>query len=463
MATISNFAVTPLELPEGGGEITVTWSLAGDAYGDLHLDGSSQTISGTSGSITFSITDTTTLALICDDARSESATVTVAAAQVLLPSVTALIQITPDDGTAQNPSSYQVSSDATLVLSWNALNADHVDVSGVGDGRPPVGSAPIPTSEATYTLVAVSPDGIKSVPISIDVLTHDPGTVVSGHVDLGSGMSTLLSFVAKSGDDVVTHAKIGDKITLVAIVSDASETLRIAGQDAALAEIDGGHLQASLDVVINAATTGDFDCEVTKDGAIADKGRVHLDIEAGPGASAGSDSGEDAANATGDASSDGGNATGDSAGDRSGDATGAGSGDGAGDATGAGSGEGSGDGVLQNAAWGADVYSHGQAIQLSVDAVGVADGRTVYFAIETADAAGNWTSLQEVQGTVSGGKASATATLNDPDEGSGSGAPDSDGDGSGAGESAHTCSFRFHASFSSSAAPSSDSGSGSGS
>ena len=69
MATISNFAVTPLELPEGGGEITVTWSLAGDAYGDLHLDGSSQTISGTSGSITFSITDTTTLATWADFER----------------------------------------------------------------------------------------------------------------------------------------------------------------------------------------------------------------------------------------------------------------------------------------------------------------------------------------------------------------------------------------------------------
>jgi hypothetical protein len=119
------------------------------------------------------------------------------------------------------------------------------------------------------------------------------------------------------------------------------------------------------------------------------------------------------------------------------------------------------DSALQNPRWGADVYEHGQEIELSVDAVGVADGRVVYFAIEHDADVENWQPLQGAQATVSGGKATTRVVLKDPDE-SGAGStgpgttttadPNASGTGSGSAPDEDICNFRFHVSFTSSPA-----------
>ena len=93
-------------------------------------------------------------------------------------------------------------------------------------------------------------------------------------------------------------------------------------------------------------------------------------------------------------------------------------------------------GKLSNPRWGPSGARHGKDAELLVDAAD-ADGRTVYFLVESKEDDGEWTPLPQATGTVSDGKAVTHVLLDDSDE-----QPDGGDD-----DAAHTCSFRFHASF----------------
>ena len=419
------------------------------------------------------------------------------------------VTVDPDDGTVQNPNSFQVAADVKLTLKWSATNAASVNIDpGAMTGLPTEGTQDIPTQDAIFTLTAIGKAGTPSDPYTLEIHTHQPGTVVSPHVDLGAGVAAVLSFVASKGTtgEAITSAVVGETVTLTAVVSDATESVNINGKSVDLTELNNGQKQASTTVAIDGSSDGNFSCQALKGGAVAQEQAQHIDVlPEGDATGAGSGPGEGdatgSAEGTGAGSAEGtgaGSAVGTGAGSAegtgagsaegtgagSGDATGAGSaegtgagsaegtGAGSGDATGAGSADGSGpdDSALTNPTWGAAVYTHGQPIELSVEADGVADGRIVYFVIENDEGTGNWKKMQEAQANVSSGKATVQITLADPDAGGGSGAgsgegSDGSGDGSGPSDSdqgGHKCNFRFHASFTSSAGSGSGDGSNSG-
>ena len=395
------------------------------------------------------------------------------------------VTVDPDDGTVQNPNSFQVAADVKLTLKWSATNAASVNIDpGAMTGLPTEGTQDIPTQDAIFTLTAIGKAGTPSDPYTLEIHTHQPGTVVSPHVDLGAGVAAVLSFVASKGTtgEAITSAVVGETVTLTAVVSDATESVNINGKSVDLTELNNGQKQASTTVAIDGSSDGNFSCQALKGGAVAQEQAQHIDVlPEGDATGAGSGPGEGdatgSAEGTGAGSAEGtgaGSAVGTGAGSAEGTGAGSaeGTGAGSGDATGAGSADGSGpdDSALTNPTWGAAVYTHGQPIELSVEADGVADGRIVYFVIENDEGTGNWKKMQEAQANVSSGKATVQITLADPDAGGGSGAgsgegSDGSGDGSGPSDSdqgGHKCNFRFHASFTSSAGSGSGDGSNSG-
>lgn len=197
------------------------------------------------------------------------------------------LQIDPDDGTTQNPPSYQVATNATLTLSWSASGASGVSIDPLGD-FPASGSTVLPGQDAVYTMVPKASDGTAGQSFTVTIGTHNPGDVVSGHSAVGSGVAQVISFNAVDAQgNAITSASSGQTITLVLVVSDGADAAQIDGQSAALTEQSDGTKQATLPITISGPLTGDFTCAALQGGATADTGMVHVDLSIGaaPGAS----------------------------------------------------------------------------------------------------------------------------------------------------------------------------------
>jgi hypothetical protein len=177
------------------------------------------------------------------------------------------VQIDPDDGTEQHSSSFQVASDAGLTLKWTATGASSVAIEGLEGSFDASGSQTIPTRDASYVLTAISASGERSAPWPIEVHVHEAGDVVSGHVDLSSGIASIVSFTAAANDQTVVSGRVGDVIELVLVVTDACDSATIDGADAPLIETADGHRQASLRVTLDEVKTREFAAQALKDGA----------------------------------------------------------------------------------------------------------------------------------------------------------------------------------------------------
>ena len=321
------------------------------------------------------------------------------------------VEVDPDDGADHHAHSLQVATDVKLTLKWEASDATGVHIEGLGDFDAS-GSQDLPASDATYSLVAKGDGDATSAPYPLEVHTHAPGDVVSPHVDLGSGAVTIVSFQATVEDKLVSEGKAGDEIVLTAVVSDGTESVKIGGEDADLSDNGDGHQRASVKVTLS-ADSHSFECQALKDGQVGDTTSVQVDV-AGEAPTTTTAPGSTTTTPTDDS-------------------------------------------VLQDPKWGADVYQHGQTIQLSVDAPGVADGRVVYFAIEHGAGGGNWQPLQEEQAKVSGGKATTDPVmLKDPETGGASSTapgvtttadPSAPAGGSGSTPDDDIHNYRFHVSF----------------
>ena len=188
------------------------------------------------------------------------------------------VDVDPDDNADHHPHSLQVPNDATLTLKWSTSDATAVSIEGLGDFDAN-GSTVLDNKDATYTLVAKDDGGATSAPWVLEIHTHDPGQVVSPHTDVNSGVAAIVSFEASSNGQTVSDGKAGDEIDLVAIVSDAVESVKIADQDADLTDNGDGHQRASVTVTL-AAGTNQFECQIFKGGEVADTGSVSVDAPA---------------------------------------------------------------------------------------------------------------------------------------------------------------------------------------
>lgn len=187
------------------------------------------------------------------------------------------VTLDPDDGADHHANSIQVATDVKLTLKWEATNATSVCIEGLGDFDAS-GEQAVPSEDASYTLVAKGEGGAASAPWPMEIHTHDPSEVVSPHVELGSGVAAVVSFNAKKDDEVVSEAKVGDAVELVLVVSDACESAKIADQDVDLADTGDGYKQGSFTVTIAEDETGAFEAQVMKDGEVADKSSLQVDI-----------------------------------------------------------------------------------------------------------------------------------------------------------------------------------------
>ena len=386
------------------------------------------------------------------------------------PSIQATLTIAPDDGSPQNPNSYQVPVSATLTLNWTATNASSVNITGVGDGQGATGSATIPTQDGTITLVAVADGGAQSTPFAIDIATHPDGDVVSGHSDLSSGVAMIVSFTATKDSQTVTTANVGDQITLTAVVSESTDACTINGADASLADDGSGNKQATAAVTIASGDSGDYSCTVSAGGTAGDPGSLHLDI--GPAGNTTTTA------APGNTTTQGPSGTttvpGTTTTQAPGSSTTIGPNNSALSTTTTASPGASttasanttttkppgstttqpgstttaaiDDSVLTNEKWlkadgsdGTDQIGHGEAVKLYVETPGIPVGTTVYFSIWQQESGGDWTALPAVTAQVakddSTGLLSAQADFttpadNDDSQGGGTG---SDGSGSGGG------------------------------
>jgi hypothetical protein len=344
------------------------------------------------------------------------------------------LAIDPDDGADHHAHSIQVSTDAKLQLTWSTNNATGVRIDPLPGPFDASGSTDIPTSDATYSIVALGDGGAESMPYSLEIHTHEPGDVVSQHVDVSSGVAKILSFTATVDGEPVDSAAAGASVVLTVIASVDTDSAKAGDQDVTLA--DGGDGQKTGTVTVTIPSDGDasvtYTCEAAKDGATADTSTITLAIEPVTTTTAAPSS-----TTTGPSTTTTGPSTTTTAPSTTTTALD--------------------DSALQNPTWGAAAYSHGQPIQLTVDAVGVEDGRVVYFAIEQDDGDGNWQPLQEAQAAVSGGKATTQVMIDDPGGGDAgtttTAAPSTattDPDGSGPASGEHEHKFRFTASFTSS-------------
>ena len=99
------------------------------------------------------------------------------------------VAIDPDVGGPTHPHSIQVSSDSSIQLTWSTSNATGIRIDGLGDFAAS-GSTSIPTSDASYSIVALGDGGAESDPWPLEVHTHAPGEAVSQHAEVHSGVTT---------------------------------------------------------------------------------------------------------------------------------------------------------------------------------------------------------------------------------------------------------------------------------
>lgn len=191
------------------------------------------------------------------------------------------VDLDPDDGAQHHDHSIEVASDVKLTLKWESTGATGMHIDGLGD-YDASGSQEIPTQNASYSLIAKGDGGSESAPWPLEVHVHDPKDVVSPHVDLGSGVAAVVSFEAHDqNDQTVTSAKIGDSLKLVVVVSEATESAKIADQDADLSDTGDGHKTGNVSVTIDDATKNTFEAQAIKGGSAADTKSLQLDVLSG--------------------------------------------------------------------------------------------------------------------------------------------------------------------------------------
>jgi hypothetical protein len=202
-------------------------------------------------------------------------------AQAGSPTITSVeVDVDPDDGGDHHDHSIEVSADATLTLKWETSGATGMHIDGLGDFDP-TGSQDLPTQNASYTLTATGDGGAVSDPWPLEVHVHGPDDVVSQHVDVSSGVAAIVSFTASKADQTVTAVNEGDSVQLLVVASDATESVTIAGQDAALDDTDDGQKQASVTVTIEPGSSGQFEAQALAGGSVADTQSIQLDVMAG--------------------------------------------------------------------------------------------------------------------------------------------------------------------------------------
>jgi hypothetical protein len=325
------------------------------------------------------------------------------------------VKIDPDDGLDHHANSVQVANDAKLTLTWETSNATGVHIDDLGDFDAS-GSEEIPTVDKTYTLTARDDNGAESQPWVLDIHTHDPADVVSPHVDVATGVATIVSFQATKDDAPVLQAAVGDEIVFTLDVADGAESAKIAGQDAELAPgEESGQQRATLTLTVTADMDGHFVAESIAEGKTADSKTVSIEILPTTTTAATTTTTTETPTTTTTAAptttttaaptttSTQATTTSSTTTTQTPSTT-----------TTQAPSTTTTEGGLGSAAWGADKYEHGQTIDMNVDAPGVADGTTVYFLIEFNEDDGGWTPLQSAEGKVSGGKVRAPVTLQHP-------------------------------------------------
>ena len=175
------------------------------------------------------MSDTTTTAAPETSTTSAPETSTTAAADEAsdLPVFTSVtVAVDPDDGSDPHQNSVQVANDVSLTLSWETANATSVHIANLGDFGPS-GSESLPTEDKVYSLIASNDDGVSSVPFPLEVHTHEPGEVVSQHVDVGAGEAAIVRFAASAKGEGLLRRRPG-------IPEDAGSELQLPPGDVAI-------------------------------------------------------------------------------------------------------------------------------------------------------------------------------------------------------------------------------------
>ena len=192
------------------------------------------------------------------------------------------VEIDPDDGIDHHQNSVQVSTSAKLKLVWSTRNATKTRIDPLGE-QGASDSAVIPTSDATYSVVALNDAGAESPPFTMEVHTHEPGKVVSPHVDVKSGIAKIISFQALQNDAPVDSVLCDSTVKLVASVSGGCESATINGEECPLQ--DAGDTQTATLELKPDGKSPNLTCTliVSKGGAEADKSTLTLIVSAPPG------------------------------------------------------------------------------------------------------------------------------------------------------------------------------------
>ena len=189
------------------------------------------------------------------------------------------VAIDPEDGGDHHAHSIQVSTDAKLELTWSTQNATGVRIDPLGSFGA-LGSTSIPASDASYTIVALGDGGAESAPYLLDVHTHDPKSVVSPHVQVGSGVAKIVFFSASIDGHDTDTAAAGASAQLSFVVSDSTDSATVDGQPVPLSDLPDGHKNGTLGVTI--PTGGDpsvtFALAALQGGATADTSSLTLTI-----------------------------------------------------------------------------------------------------------------------------------------------------------------------------------------
>jgi hypothetical protein len=184
--------------------------------------------------------------------------------------------IDPDDGSEHNPHSVQISTAATLTITWSTQNAASVRIEPLPGPYDASGSTELKSEDASYTIVAVAGGGAESAPYALEVHTHDPSEVVSSHTDVTSGVAKVISFTASSGDSAAAGASV--ELSIVASVD--VESAKVGDDEVTLSDSADGHKTGTATVTIpdagDASVT--YTCEASKAGAVADTATLTLEI-----------------------------------------------------------------------------------------------------------------------------------------------------------------------------------------
>ena len=198
------------------------------------------------------------------------------------------VAIDPDDGQDQHSKSIEISTDAALILSWSTNKATAVRIEGVGE-FPSSGSTRLESKDASYSLIAADDGGNESSPYLLEVHAHAPGQVVSGHVDIFSGVTKIISFTATVDGQPVQTAAPGSTVTLTVIVTPDADSVTAGGEDVPLADTGDGHLSGSVEVSVpdDDSGTQSFEAVASKDGNDADTNSLAISVtQAGGGTTA---------------------------------------------------------------------------------------------------------------------------------------------------------------------------------